>query len=598
MSLKHKIILAMCIPILVSPVRSDVPSTRVHRPDIPYFLEAMEFQTMEMNIFPKSISGMVIDKYTDLLWNPANILKHSGNAVYFDFNPPAGGTNFAQLTRYQDYNGYAGDMMVLPSWYFGSSVNSLQTTPLYNFAALLTVGPRLSIGFINRSLFDYGPFRSYSSRRYQYGAELRDASLAFSAAPTELKRVEADENQQTVMGTQTELIVGYKLSGKIDLGLRLGHYIFNRDGDLYDSKWNINPHSSNANLSDESLGIDGNQLELGVGLVYKPGEKTRLGIYAGLNRGNGTEKTADQDTTDRWMENDADPTYYSISKYSLNGKEAYSSDGEKPNVTLTFERKLSDNLLIRSFVYSSTSTIDISGSASSSDTAYSDRTYDVWDYNTEEHYFQRKESHGSRASGLEGSGKEKKNHWRGFVSLIYAPEGLWSVFGGIQVEQYVVNLKSKEASDYFSNDWINYTGFETRNIRNYKKRVNNYTTESNFEEWRITIPLGIKAEIGSRLHVILGTDVTLTLQDQNAVGNFLYAVKISRRWENGSLVVNDEEFNRSEEFSSNPGKVFSRAIGQRFGITYDHPSGARLFIRSGGDVFNTANWGLGFEMNF
>ncbi|NOZ03989.1 MAG: hypothetical protein GXO92_05210 [FCB group bacterium] len=571
----------------------------MHRPNVPYFLEAIQFQTMEMNIFPKSISGMVNDRYTDLQWNPANILQYPGNAVYFDFNPLAGGVNYAQPITYRNKNKYTSDMMVIPRWYPRSSVNSLQTTPLYNFAALLTVGPRLSIGFINRSLFDYGPFRSsYSSYPEMFSFRLEDLSLDASASPAEPKRMEVDENQQTVMGTQSELILGYKLSGKIDLGLRLGHYIFTRGGDFHDSKWNINPHSSKADLSDENLEIDGNQLEVGVGLVYKPGDKTRLGIYAGLNRGNGTEKTTALDTSDRWLERDSEPEYYSIGKYTLDRKESYSSKGKKPNVTITFERKLSHNLLIRSFAYGSTSTIDISGSSSSTDTVYSDRTYDVWDYDSQEYYFQRKESHGSRESGLEGSGKEKTSHWRWFVSLIYAPEGSWSAFGGIQVQKYTVNRKSDEASDYFYHDWSNYTGFETRNFRDYNKRVKNYTTESNFEEWSVILPLGIKAEIAPRFHVILGTDVTLTLRDQYAEGKLLYAEKISRRWEDGSLVVNDEEFNRSEEFSSNPEKVFNRAIGQRFGITYDHPSGARLFIRSGGDIFNTGNWGLGFEMNF
>lgn len=597
MSFKHINIFLICIIVPLSPIFSDVPSPRIHSPNIPYFLESIEFQTMQMNIFPKRVTGMLMDVYSDLQWNPAYILKHSGKSVYFDFNPQIGKSIYTipLVTLYQNYNEYSNDLMVLPRWYSTSSVNTLQTTPLYNFATLLAVNSRLSIGLINRSLFDYGPFRSSS---YQYWGEIGLGDYFATPSDLEPKRMEVDENQQMVFGTQSEVVVGYKLFEKIDLGFRIGHYIFNREGNLYDSKWAIYPHSSYADLNDETLDIDGDQLELGIGLLYKLGNKTQFGIYVGINRGNGTEEITSLDTADSWSEKDIDPTYYSISEYYLDSKDSYTSTGKKPNISFTFERKLSDDFVLRSFLYSSKSNIDISGSVSSADTTYGDRTYDVWDRDTERYYFQRKESHGSRESGLDGSGEKEKNYWKWFISLIYAPEGLWSAFGGIQIQSYVLNQEFEEASDYFQHDWSNYTGFVTNNIQRYNKQVKYYSVERNFEELSLLFPIGVKAQIIPGLHIILGTDVSLTLQDQKANGKLLYTERITRRWENGTLVVNDEEYDRYEEYNSNPEKVFNRTIGHSFGITYDHSSGARLFIRSGGDIFNTANWGLGFEMNF
>ena len=600
MSFKHVKIFSICIIGFLSQVLSDVPSPRIHPPNIPNFLESMEFQTMQMNIFPQRVSGMVMDVYSDLQWNPAYILKHTGKSVYFDFNPQIGKSIYTipRGILYQNYDEYSNDLMVLPRWYSTSSVNTLQTTPIYNFSTLLTVNSRLSIGFINRSLFDYGPFRLSS---YQYwGDSFDDLFSAGGSSSGELdpERMEVDENQQMVFGNQSEVILGYKLVEKIDLGFRIGHYIFNSEGNLYDSKWAIYPHSSYADLNDETLDIDGDHLELGIGLLYKLGSKTQFGVYAGVNNGNGTEEIASLDSADSWSDKDTDPTYYSISEYYLDSKNSYTSTGKKPNITFTFERKLSNDFVLRSFLYSSKSNVDITGSVSSADTTYGDRTYDVWDNDTEQYYFQRKQSHSSRESGLDGSGEEKKNQWKWFISLIYAPEGLWSAFVGIQVQRNVLSQAFEENSDYFRHKWSNYTGFESKNYRWYKKQVQYYTVERNFEELSLLLPLGLKTMVLPGLNIILGTNIRMSFRDQNAKGKVLYTEKISRRWNNGILVVNDEEYDRYEVYNSSPEKVFNHTVGYSFGITYDHPSGARLFIRSGGDIFNTANWGLGFEMNF
>jgi len=598
MSFKHVKIFSICIVGLLSQVLSDVPSPRIHQPNIPYFLESMEFQTEQMNIFPQRVSGMVMDSYSDLQWNPAYILNQTGKSVYFDFNSQRGTPLYSipLVTLYQNYSEYSNNLMVLPDWYSSSSVSTLQTTPLYNFSALLAVNPRLSIGFINRSLFDYGPFRLSSNQNILLGDSYYGA---WSASPDpELKRMEVDENQQMVSGNQSEIILGYKLTHSIDLGFRLGHFIFNREGNLYDSRWAIDPHFSFSDLKDETLKIDGDQLELGVGLLYKLGNKTQFGVYAGINNGNGTEKITSLDTSDTWSERDTDSTYYNIGEGYLDSKDTYTSAGKKPTITLTLERKLSDDFVLRSFLYSSKSNVDINGAVSASDTTYGDRTYDTWNNQSDRYSFQRLERHGSTASGMKGSGEEKKNQWKWFISLIYAPGGSWSAFGGVQIQRYTFSQTFEENSDYSKHNWYNYTGYITEKDRWYNKQVKYYSIESNYQEVSLLIPIGLKAKVLPGFNILLGTNINMNLVDQNAEGKMVYAEKITRKWKDGTLIVDDEEFNRLEKYNSNPEKVFNRSVGYSFGLTYDHPSGAKLFLRSGGDIFNTANWGLGFEMNF
>jgi len=76
------------------------------------------------------------------------------------------------------------------------------------------------------------------------------------------------------LSLQSELILGYKLSNKLDLGFSLEHYWFKRDGNLYDSKGGTYPHSSFADLNDETLKINGHHIEGGVGLLYHFGDQT------------------------------------------------------------------------------------------------------------------------------------------------------------------------------------------------------------------------------------------------------------------------------------------------------------------------------------
>ncbi|MFQ6674447.1 MAG: hypothetical protein ACE5GH_06660, partial [Fidelibacterota bacterium] len=314
--------------------------------------------------------------------------------------------------------------------------------------------------------------------------------------------------------------------------------------------------------------------------------------------GDGSEELASLDSSDSWWERDNDSSYYSIREYSLESSDAYSSKGTRPSLTITLERDLSSKLVFRSFLSGSRSTTDISGAVSSSDTTYGDRTYDVWDRLKDRTYFQRRESHSSRESGLDGSGEETTRNWRWFASLIYAPHGHWSAFAGIQLENSTLERTMDETSGYRSHRWEEYTGFKDAEYRNTYSQEKLYSVKMNFEKWTVFLPVGIKVGVVPGLNVILGTDLTLTLTDENSEGRLLYPERITRRWENGTLVVEDIEIDRYEEYTSDPAKNLSRSVQQRFGLVYDHPSGAKLFVRSFGDIFQTTNWALGFEMTF
>ena len=583
-------IIAFLLIIFTMPVFSDVPTTIIHQPNIPYYMQSMNFQSIQMRIFPSQISGFVFDPYSDLIWNPAYLLRQSKKTVCVDFNPEDTQSLFSTPIASQYGNYFSGDL-IIPGWYTQTSINRLQTTPHYNFAALIPVSSKVVIGFMNRFIFDYAPFRSvpvYDPRNEDRGWS--------DATDYELQRLETDENQQTVIGAQSELLLGYKLSQMIDLGFRLGHYFYNRDGDLFDSKWAVYPHSSSANLNDESLKINGNHFETGAGMIFYLGEKTRLGFYGSLMNGDGTEKIASIDSSQGWNEMDTDTTYYQISHFRLDSDENYSSDAKRPEFRITFERDISKKLMFRSFFSYTWMNDDISGTFVSADTNYSDRTYDFYYHGND--YFRRKESHSSRESTLTGAGTNIICQWRWFASLIYKPKRNWAVFSGIQIQKYSYEKELEETSSYSSHSWTEFSIYQSGTYRNYYSYRKNYLYKLNYEQWSAFIPIGIKAKVYKGLSIILGTDVMLTLTDQNSEGKLLYPRKITRKWENGALIVEDEEINRYEEFRSDPAKDFSRLLGHRFGIVYEHKSGAQLYFRAFEDVFNTTNWALGFEMNW
>jgi len=575
----------------------EVPSPDVRKPNIPYFMESLSFQTVQMYIFNPDVSGMVMDTYSDLQWNPAYILRISQKSIYFDLNTqervsqPIIQVPYDRMTYYENTL-YDNSNDVLPEWYTYTSVRAVHTVPHYNFAGLVPINSKLSAAFINRVLFDYGPFRSSTGWQNKTGFD----EGTVNNIGYELKRLEVNHNQQTVFGIQSKLILGYRLSNRLDLGFSIGHYWFKRKGNLYDSRWGTYPHSSFAGLNDETLRVNGHHIEGGIGLLYHLGERTTFGIYGTLRKGRGKEKIAVLDTSNVWSERDTDTNYYNIIKYTLGRHNFYTSNGKSPGFCITFEKSFSSSWVFRSFLYGTWSTIDFSSSVASEDTSFGDHTYDYWLNNTP--YFRRREYHAHRESGLNGTGKERTNYWKWFISVIYTPHQQWSLFGGIQIQKYSFKKESREGSTFTSHNRTEYSRYAPETYEGFYTHEKVYSFKRNYKDWIAFLPVGIKAKIFKKLSLIAGVDVALVLIDQNSEGKLLYPVIITKKWENESSVVNDEEINRYEEYSSHPAKQFERFVGHRFGLVYEHANGVKLFVRFYNTILNLNQWAFGFEMNW
>ncbi len=573
---------AMCVFALQA--AAEVPAGRLRAPDVSNFLQSMEFRTVQMQVFPAEASGMIPDAYSDLMWNPAFLAGLAKKSAYLDFYPMTPNPLFAgQGTGIQTVNyRSSGDEQLAARWAPQTSVYSLRTAPLYDFGILLPVGAKISVGIFNRTIFDYGPFlqsmsgggRGWEENAY-YDSKFPGGS---NLVP---QRMEVDDNQQTVIGNQVEASIGVRLSGSLDLGLRLGHMAYDRHGDLLNDRWANYPHSSFGDLEDESLKINGHHLEAGAGLMFRPDSTTRIGFYGGVASGNGREESASLDTTRSWSETDLDPRYFSKSYYLLNSLQACEESGSRPRFTLTVEKRFSEKWLVRAFGDASWSDVDVTGSLAASDTSWADRTYDEWDNSTT--HFRRLQSHGSRSSDLGGDGIEKTRLFRGFVSAVYGPEGEWSLFGGLHVQRYTYSRDFSETSHLRTHSTSEYSIYKPENYRDASALEKEYLVKTEFDRWSLWIPAGLQVRVARGLSVLLGSGIAFSLDHEKSDGERLYPYKDTRRWKDGSLLVDDHEVNRYELFSSNPAKTLNRQWGRYFGLVYSHPCGVKAYLRFGMD---------------
>lgn len=572
----------------------DVPPGRTHQPNVPYFLDSMNLQTVEMHIFPAGYSGMVIDSYADLTWNPAYILRQSKKSIYLDYNRQNNpySQSVPVFSQYDSYDFYYSESSIQPGWYPQTTINTVQTSPLYHLAAIIPLSSKVAIGFINRSIYDYGAFRSipsYAWRDKYWESEYLDENVI-------PQRLDIDENHRKVFGNQSEIVLGVKLSKKIDLGFRLGHYTYNSDGDLYDSRFGTYPHSSFDNLNDESFKIKGHHVEAGMGMIFSPGKNTRAGFFIGLTRGKSSEDIISKDNRDTWSERDTNPVYYDTNQRFLESGESYSCKGKKPNITITFEQDISRKLILRSFFSYTWRNLDTSGSKTSSEQVFQDLVYDEWYQDNT--YLRQREFNSNREYGLNGTEKIRTNQWKGFASLIFIPKKDWVFFGGIQIQNDSYKQEIDESSGYIENGLTEYRIFQPGSFRYFHSYEKIYTLEANYRKWTVSLPVGINARIYKGLHLLLGTDIILSFTDEDSQVNLLYPEKITRRWKNNVITVNDEEINRREEYISDPAMEFSKSSGVYFGLVYQFSFGGKLFFRSQGDIFQTSNWALGFEMSW
>lgn len=582
--------------IMHSNVYSSIPQPQTRYPNVPYFMETMGFQTAELDIFSKDIGGMIIDKYSDLAWNPAFLVNQQSTSIYLDFNftnssyysSPNMTIDYGCLDETSSvYNNIIG-----PDWYNQSSINSLNTNPFYTLAILKKISEKLSIGIFNRSIFDYGPYRS---NYYWYGngwadeTTLYDAGAINSLTPEAL---EIDDNQQHAWGNQSEIYMSYKLSKKIDLGFSGGNYIFRRNGNLYDTKFAYHPHSSFADLDEEDLKICGDQYQFGAGLIYHLNEKSKLGVYGTIMTGKSIEESNSLDTLDNWSERDTDAAYYHINENYYSNIMDYSENSIRPQLTLTFEKKMKNNLVFRSFISYYSINSDISANSTSMDTSYSDNTYDTYHNN-----FQRIISDSKTTNNFSGVGKRNTNYLKWFASLIYAPDNNWSIFGAIRIMKKTQKIEYDESTNFQSHSFNDYNGYETKTIEYFQMQELTYSYNYNYQEWTALLPVGIKAKVVKGLYAVFGADLYLEISDNDQAGKRLYPNKVVNRWENGIKIVDDVETDRSEEYTSNPQKIFYRNSAVHFGAVYRHPSGVKVFIRSNNNIFSTGEWTLGFELD-
>ncbi len=567
---------------------SDVPSPATRQPAVPYFMEPWQFKTVQLQIFSSDVSGMLTDAYGDLGWNPAYLSRVNHRLIYFDMN--LSGTRTAESA----VSSFRSDIyLVYPSWYGQTYVSGIQTEPLYNFALILPLNNQLSISIINRSLFDYGPFRQTYYWNYwdvMENSYARDADLMKDLEP---QRLEVDNNQQMLYGTQAEISVAYKISNLLDLGVKIGNYLYHRDGDLYDSKWGYYPHYSFADLNDESLKINGQHNLIGFGLLFNPNQKTTFGIYGEMMNGKSDEATTSIDSSDSWSEKDTDTRYYSLSNYDLLSDQSYETNAKRPAWTISFERQLSNKLTFRTFFRQSSRNLDINFSTSSEDTSFGDRTYDTYDNG--DYHFQRLISHAANRQHFSGDGTEKSSNWRWFASLIYHTEKDWTLFSGIQINRYSTEKQYRENSDYYAASDYDYQVYDQHTRQNLSSHLRYYEYTYELEQYSAIIPIGIKARVVKGFYLIIGAELGYYLTDDEARGQLLYPEIVSKRWENGVIVVNDPQTDRYEEYSSNPAKDLTRSANVNLGIAYKHSSGINLFVRSNGNILETSGWDLGFE---
>ncbi|MDD5764942.1 MAG: hypothetical protein PHW79_01635, partial [Candidatus Marinimicrobia bacterium] len=100
-----------------------VPSPTIRKPDTPYFMETLDFRTMQMKIFTPEVSGMLSDPYSDLIWNPASVLKSPKKSVYLDFNLRNESRSTLTVPTYTDVY-LSSQYSISPRWYSSTQIQT------------------------------------------------------------------------------------------------------------------------------------------------------------------------------------------------------------------------------------------------------------------------------------------------------------------------------------------------------------------------------------------------------------------------------------------------------------------------------------------
>ncbi|HMA62827.1 MAG TPA: hypothetical protein VKP78_09285 [bacterium] len=574
------------IPLLL---HSKVPQPNVHNPPVPFYMDAINFQSIATSVFGSFTKGMLGNTYSELAWNPAAVLSTKQNSFYLelDYNGQAQSQNYYINPAYQE--AYLSDIAIVPAWVYNSPINSLNMTPIYQFAMVKELSKRISIGIINRSIFDYGPFRTSNV----YTGFWNEDAISNSYSDIELKALEVDDNQQKVLANQAELYFGYQISSKLDLGFRLGNYIFRRDGDLYDSEWSQNPHYDYADLNDESLEIEGDHIELAAGLFYEINKSTRLGLQGSYMTGSSDDERHMLDTTYSWSEDAEDTRYFSINKFNLQRDENYKSEDDRYQFSLNLEKKFARKWTWRTGIRGTWKKADIDGEIISFDTSFTDRTYD--DYDNGSYHFRRRTLWESTDSDLIGSGDESTDQYEFYSALVYKPEK-WSFFTGLYIFRNTFETNIQESSSYYYNQFTQYTEYKPGSIEYERQFEKNYEYKLEEMNWKIGIPLGFKIEVGENFQIMAGSSLLFEINDSKSSGDLIYPDKIYKKWDDGQIVIDDHEVDRYEKYTSDPSLELNRSTNVNLGAIYHHPLGINVYVKSRTDFFETTGWVLGLEL--
>lgn len=570
-------------------LQSEVPQPNVHTPPIPYYMDAINFQSIATSVFGSYTKAMLGNTYSELGWNPAAILSSKQNSFYLelDYNGQAQSQNYYFNPAYQE--AYLSDIAIVPAWVYNSPINSLNMTPIYHFAMVKELTEKISLGLINRSIFDYAPFRSANV----YTGFWNEDAISNRYSDIELKALEVDDNQQKVLANQAELYLGYQISNKLDLGIRFGNYIFRRDGDLYDSEWSKNPHYDYADLNDEALDIDGDHMEFAAGLFYEINKSTKFGVHGSYMTGSSADDRNMLDTTYSWSEDAEDTCYFSINKFNLKRQENYKSDDERYQFSLNMENKIAKKWKVRSGIRGTWNQADINGKINSFDTSFTDRTYDYYDNGS--YHFRRRTSWESTDSDLIGSGERSADQYELYTALVYEPEN-WSFFTGLYVSRHTLETNINESSNYYYNRFIQYAEYEHGTVEYEREFEKDYEYDMKEENWKIGVPLGFKIEVGENFQILAGTSLLFEINDSKSSGDLIYPDKIYKKWDDGQIVIDDHEVNRYEKYTSDPSLELKRSTNVNLGAIYHHPLGINVYIKSRTDFFETTGWVLGMEL--
>lgn len=582
MTLKKMFLSVLFFGILFIYLMGDVPLPKTLGPEIPGFLQPMNFMSLKLRMFPQPVAGMIPDVFGDMTWNPAYINDYQKPLIYFDWNSPQESSVFPYSPSNNPWSYYSYHNLSVPGWYYRSPRSLLDVSPLYNLAAVLPLGRKWILGFSGRTVFDQG---SWFSTLYNADEMSNNHSRGFTGWGTsssgDLKALETGENQQDVLGHQMEITLGFKPGETFMVAMKAGYYRYGREGNVYTNEWEKNPRNESAFVHQGTRDESFDQWNVGLGLLFNISKKTRLGLSAGYVRGEGSEEVDVFSGNDYLYECWWNPEYKGEWQYGNQLNENNTFEGNGTRLAITLDHQFSDKLSMRSFLSLDESNRQTVSTVKNSYHYMRRYSYYNWEYN--------------RKFELEGDFEQPERSWRWMNSIFYSlTENSW-FFAGIQMQGRGYTEKVDENADSSVVDWDDYDYCTYRSESRYKS---DYQFERNTRYLMIHVPMGISIEVVKNFNIVVGANYTMNLSSTDIAGRLFYPEKTFRTWDDDVLDENDDETNRLEKYSDMPPKKFDRTWSHSFGLIYRLSSVFRFYFSSKNDVWDTGNWALGVDVTF